>query len=75
MPVQQLALALEQLSAAAEPLVGSAWREVPAFTALFGLVFFAALPFWVRSWSVFFYRGCCHAARAAAARPGDQMLC
>lgn len=47
--VQQLAEALEAVSVAAAPLVGPAWREVPAFTLVFGAIFFAALPFWVRS--------------------------
>lgn len=47
--VQQLGEALEPVSAAASPLVGPAWREVPAFTLVFGAIFFAALPFWVRS--------------------------
>lgn len=44
--VQQLGEALEPVSAAASPLVGPAWREVPAFTLVFGAIFFAALPFW-----------------------------
>ncbi|PSC68818.1 Carbonic anhydrase 2 [Micractinium conductrix] len=46
MLVQQLSVALEAAHAAAEPFVGAAYREVPAFVALYGLVFFAALPFW-----------------------------
>ena len=48
--VQQLGEALEPVSAAAEPLVGPAWREVPAFTLFFGAIFLAALPFWVGGW-------------------------
>lgn len=46
MLVQQLHEALDGISAAAEPLVGAAWREVPAFTLLFGAIFLASLPFW-----------------------------
>ncbi|KAL4439711.1 hypothetical protein ABPG75_002712 [Micractinium tetrahymenae] len=46
MLVQQLHEALDGFSAAAEPLVGPAWREVPAFTLFFGAIFLAALPFW-----------------------------
>ncbi len=45
--VQQLAAALEPVSAAAAPLVGPAWREVPAYTLVFAAIFFVALPFWV----------------------------
>ncbi|KAI7844051.1 hypothetical protein COHA_002391 [Chlorella ohadii] len=44
--VQQLGAALEPVSAAAAPLVGPAWREVPAYTLVFAAIFFAALPFW-----------------------------
>lgn len=45
--VEQLGAALEPVSAAAAPLVGPAWREVPAYTLVFAAIFFAALPFWV----------------------------
>ena len=45
--VEQLGAALEPVSAAAAPLVGPAWREVPAYTLVFAAIFFVALPFWV----------------------------
>ena len=56
MLVQQVGVALEALSAAAEPFVGAGWREVPTFTLFFGAIFLAALPFWryavgVGSWN------------------------
>lgn len=48
MLVEQLAGALEALSAAAEPWVGTGWREVPSYTLFFGAVFLLSLPFYVR---------------------------
>ncbi len=47
--VEQLGAALDPVSAAAAPLVGDAWREVPAYTLFFAAVFAAALLFWVSS--------------------------
>lgn len=47
MLVQQLGAALEPVSAAAEAVVGPAWREVPAYTLFFLALFLVALPFWV----------------------------
>lgn len=47
MLVQDFSIALEAVSAAAEPWVGSAWREVPTFILCFGLLFLLSLIFWV----------------------------
>lgn len=46
MLVQRVHEALDGFSAAVEPLVGPAWREVPAFTLFFGAIFLASLPLW-----------------------------
>lgn len=46
MLVEQLHEALDGFSAAVEPLVGPAWREVPAFTLFFGAIFLVALALW-----------------------------
>lgn len=45
--VEQLGAALDPVSAAAAPLVGDAWREVPAYTLFFAAIFAAALLLWV----------------------------
>jgi hypothetical protein len=47
MLVEDLGAALEPVSAAAEPLVGVAFREVPSFTLFFGALFLLSIPFWV----------------------------
>jgi hypothetical protein len=49
MLVQDLSVALEAVSAAAEPWVGSAWREVPTFMLFFGLLFLVSFVLWVRA--------------------------
>ncbi|KAL4853196.1 TLC domain-containing protein [Chlorella vulgaris] len=46
MLVQDLSVALEAVSAAAEPWVGSAWREVPTFMLFFGLLFLVSFVLW-----------------------------
>ena len=50
MLVEELGAALEQLNAAAEPWLGPAWREIPAFVLCFGALFAASLLFWVSAW-------------------------
>lgn len=47
--MEDLGAALEPVSAAAAPLVGAAFREVPSFTLFFGALFLLAVPFWVSS--------------------------